>query len=376
MDGNDLTKRPEENELEISIFGPGYGECVLLHTGQNNWIVVDSCVFPGDNQPAPLHYFDQMGLKYDAIKAIVATHWHDDHIKGLSNIFSSCSNAEFICSAALHNKEFLELVEIYGNCVISGDSGIKEFHEILNEMLERSQKNKTNYTPKFAIADRHIWKNIFKDKSGKTVTANLYALSPGDSAIVSTKLDIIKYMPSQNKYPRPIPAITPNHASVVLWFSFNDINILLGSDLEEKDNPNKGWSVIIESKTRPDGKASLYKVAHHGSINAYHPQIWKELLTDSPIAVLTPFSKGKKLPAIEGIKKICSRTTNAFITGNPFSKKKFIRNRVVEKTINETTGKINMMSPSYGHIRIRMKSKQEYSSIELFGSAQKLCTNR
>lgn len=29
--GNDLTKKPEYNEIEVSVLGPGYGECVLLH---------------------------------------------------------------------------------------------------------------------------------------------------------------------------------------------------------------------------------------------------------------------------------------------------------------------------------------------------------
>ena len=372
LDGNDLTNRPKENELEISIFGPGYGECVLLHIGRNNWIVVDSCVFPGDNYPTPLLYLDKMNINYNAVKAIIATHWHDDHIKGISNIFSACKNAEFICSDALKNQEFLELVETYGNCVIAEDSGVKEFHEILKVMIERSEKDKINYTPKFAVADRHIWKSIFKDNNGDNITTNLYSLSPSDAAILSAKLEIMKCLPVQNEHPRSIPAISPNHASVALWLSFNDINILLGSDLEEKGNPNKGWSVIINSKTRPNGKAILYKVAHHGSINAYHPKIWEKMLTDNPIAILTPFSKGKKLPTIEGIQKICSKTSNAFITGNPFSKKKFKRHHLVEKTLKETTGKIKMITPSYGHVRIRIKSKNKYS-IELFGNATTLC---
>jgi len=375
LSGTNLSKKPEDNELEISVFGPGYGECVLLHIGKNNWIVVDSCVFPGDYYPAPLLYFDKMNIDYNSMKLIIATHWHDDHIKGIGTIFKACTNAEFVCSDALKNQEFLELIEIFGDCVISNDSGIYEFHKVVTEMVQRRENNIVPNTPKFAVADRRIWKSTFKDNNENIIMTNLYSLSPCDEAILSAKLEIKKYIPLLKEYPKSIPSISPNQTSVVLWLSFNDICILLGSDLEEKNNPNKGWSVIIDSNTRPDGKADIYKVAHHGSINAFHPGIWKELLTEHPIAVLTPFSKGKKIPDSEGIKKICSNTSNAFITGDPLAEKKIKRRPVVEKIIKEATGKIKMMSPSYGHIRIRYKSKENYS-IELFGNATPLCNER
>ena len=35
---------PGKNEFEITLFGPGYGESVVLHVGSGAWIVVDSCI--------------------------------------------------------------------------------------------------------------------------------------------------------------------------------------------------------------------------------------------------------------------------------------------------------------------------------------------
>ncbi|PXF57856.1 MAG: hypothetical protein C4B58_08625 [Deltaproteobacteria bacterium] len=35
---------PSPDELEISLFGPGRGECVVAHLGNNDWLVVDSCL--------------------------------------------------------------------------------------------------------------------------------------------------------------------------------------------------------------------------------------------------------------------------------------------------------------------------------------------
>ena len=38
----DLSTAPQANEVELSLAGPGYGECVLIHVGNNTWVIVDS----------------------------------------------------------------------------------------------------------------------------------------------------------------------------------------------------------------------------------------------------------------------------------------------------------------------------------------------
>lgn len=32
---------PEVGEIEVSVFGPGYGESILLHAGDNDWFLID-----------------------------------------------------------------------------------------------------------------------------------------------------------------------------------------------------------------------------------------------------------------------------------------------------------------------------------------------
>lgn len=346
----------------------------MLHVGRGNWIIVDSCVFPGDTRPAPLLYLDKMNVDFSkSVKVLVATHWHDDHIRGLGDIFKECKESVFFCSDALRADEFCQLIHIYGDSLISGNSGVNEFGIILKEMSERKKRGDLNSKPKFAVADRRIWKNIFKDK-GRDIVASLYSLSPCDDAILSSKLDIRKLFPRQGENPRAIPGISPNQSSVVLWLSFADINILLGADLEEKGNSHKGWSVIIDSCTRPEGKAIFFKIPHHGSKNAHHPRVWEEMLVHDPIAVLTPFSRGKELPSNEDIKRICSNTSRAYSTGAPGSKKRLKRRGFVDKMIKETVGKIKMITPSSGHVRFRMKPSKSHT-IELFGEANSLCGN-
>src|SRR5438067_455186 len=38
------TEPPDSSELELSVFGPGRGECLVVHLGAGEWMVVDSCL--------------------------------------------------------------------------------------------------------------------------------------------------------------------------------------------------------------------------------------------------------------------------------------------------------------------------------------------
>ena len=90
---------PLQNDIfQVVVFGTGFGECTLVHIGNNDWIVIDSCLDPQNKAPCALNYLDSLRIPHsDAIKFVVATHWDTDHIEGLGDIFLSSPQSEF-CS--------------------------------------------------------------------------------------------------------------------------------------------------------------------------------------------------------------------------------------------------------------------------------------
>jgi len=153
-----LESAPLDDEIEVSIFGPGYGESVVVHVGEGDWIIVDSCIDPIAKKPNPLTYLQRIGVNpAKAVKQIIATHWHDDHLRGLGQIVRECNSAEFVCSVALNTKEFLTLVRVYGACSMMKSSGVQELYEIINFLKERKHLKNDIIPPKFASADRCLW---------------------------------------------------------------------------------------------------------------------------------------------------------------------------------------------------------------------------
>jgi len=345
---------PQDNEIEVSVFGPGFGECILIHLGNKEWLVVDSCLDPEHKEPYPLIYLNKLGIdpKY-SIKYILATHWHDDHIRGLSRIVEVCKDAEFICSSAFGKKEFTTLVDAYSKHTMLQDSGIEEFNRILTYNLLRRPKKSI----KLASGDRPLYTS---NNSCPDLRYSIYSLSPSDHAMLNAVLDIARLLPEAKTTKIRFPNIQPNNTCVVLLIIIGELALLLGADLEEMGDPNMGWMNIIASQTRPAIKAILYKISHHGSPNADHQDIWTSLLDGYFHAVLTPFTHGNVyLPRETDLRRIKANTgTNeTYITSLPRWIRPITRNSTVERTIRESGIKLMRYNNSHGHVRFRLNAK-------------------
>ena len=132
---------PDSDEFEFTLIGPGYGESIILHLGGGVWVLVDSNV-DKDGNPGSLQYLESIG--YDpaqSVALIVATHWHDDHIRGMEKMVKVCSNAKFCCTNALCNNELLATISALESRHLSVvGSGAQEIHRVFSWLLNQSSK--------------------------------------------------------------------------------------------------------------------------------------------------------------------------------------------------------------------------------------------
>jgi phosphoribosyl 1,2-cyclic phosphodiesterase len=126
----DYGAAPSVDEIEITVFGPGFGEAIAVHLGAGNWILVDSCIDPHSKLPAAHTYLNAIGVNASQVKTIIASHWHDDHVRGISDLAGYYPEADFLISAALNNKEAATFLSAHNEAAGPGLShGTNELYE-------------------------------------------------------------------------------------------------------------------------------------------------------------------------------------------------------------------------------------------------------
>jgi beta-lactamase superfamily II metal-dependent hydrolase len=342
---------PKQNIAEITLIGTGggYGESIVIHLGNNNWAVVDSCINPENKKSLPLEYLKKIGVNViNDVKIIICTHWHDDHILGISELFEACKSASF-CMAIPHDKEkFLRMVKldyIKSDNLISNSSTI-EFNKCISIIDKRGTSKKR------ALADRVL----FSEKISDNFKSEIFSLSPSDYVIDEFDLEISELITQFGESRLKIITKSPNQKSVALLLKLGVHTAILGADLEVGTSNKEGWLNILDFSKVIDKnkKASLFKIPHHGSKNGYHLRIWDELLSDKTIAKLTPWNRNNKLPQIEMVKTYYSHTKDLYMTsplGVMTAKK---RDRNIEKTIKHLGLKVSEIKYTFGLVRSRI----------------------
>lgn len=362
------------NVFEISLIGSGsgYGECILLHLGNNEWAIVDSCLNPNTKKPVVLEYLRDSNISCEDVKFIVATHWHDDHIGGISQVLEKCVNAKFYITASKDDKQFFKLLELdkYFNIDedfdFSSNTSIRALRELDKcDIILKQRKDKGIFR---ALQDKLIYQS-----SVTGLLVEVWALSPSDCAIDSYEEEIANLLKQFLDYGSRINSLTPNDKSVAILVKIGEHSMILGADLEHCKDERRGWNAVFKSVCIQDAKATIYKVAHHGSIGAQNEKIWTDLLIERPIAILTPYNKGRGVPNEEEVSLIIAKTDNSYITSD-FNKKLKPKKRKSEtKKLMNKLQRVTLEIPfEKGQIKLTLSPPDKDWKVELFGAAKRL----
>jgi beta-lactamase superfamily II metal-dependent hydrolase len=316
----------------ISLFGPGVGESVCLHLGNGDWFVIDSCRDPKTKRPAALLFLEEQGLDpAEVVKGIVVSHWHDDHVRGMSEVVRSCPHAQVFLSVALQRAELYELANIYSGRstpVQTTDTGVTELQKVFSILTPRVKEAKDR---NIEMPYSFVGPNSLLYRRDRV---EVWALSPSQGEIAAALDDFTSHLDEARRRPRIIPRPTSNFCAIALHVRFNDAaTAILGADLEtSKTNPLIGWDAVVNSRLRPESKARFVKIPHHGSETGHHPKFWTELTEGDPVGILTEFSS-HSLPREQDVRRLKSLTSALYCTTAPKASLPK-RNKTVEKTMS------------------------------------------
>ena len=342
---------PEPDELELTVFGPGFGEAVLVHLGANKWIAIDSCISRMSGRCISLDYLDEIGVDPATdILAVIATHWHDDHVRGLSQLVEAAIQSTFYCSAALTEGEFLALASAFNkDPTRSLTGGMDEIYRIARYLADANRDigmcGKDSTLLNLPGAG-------FPHKTNCVVSA----LSPSHRQYQLFMQNLMRPEVLQGQTKFRAPSNSPNHVSVAIHVVVGDISLLLGADLEELSNPHLGWQSVVTSPGRSQVKAMMFKVPHHGSQNGHYEPVWTRMLVPNPIAITTPFTRLERpLPTPEDRQRIRQYTSQGFLTTEGRQSKFSSSDPAVARTLVEMGATLRTMPQAPGRVSIRVK---------------------
>lgn len=304
------TSPPGLDEIEVSIFGPGRGESILIHVGNRRWITIDSCINHRDGSSPALEYLQRLGVDVaEGILLVIATHAHDDHTAGLSRIYQAAESARLVTSAAFTSSEFFASVVADEDIEAQLNQSVRsEFRAVLDEARQRAGR-----------AERPIVRATEQKVLLKATTAwpegpplRVLALSPSETAIDRAHVAVATGAARVDER-RRLSAPDPNEYSVAVWIEVGEVALLFGGDLLIGP-AGCGWMAIAGSH-EPENRASIFKVPHHGSKNAHLEETWNDLVTEDVIALLTPFRMGaRSIPTDSDVDRITDQASQTFIT--------------------------------------------------------------
>ena len=361
---------PAADEIEVSVFGPGKGECIVLHVGNGRWVVVDSCIEPGDSWSVAERYLRGLGVALESqVDMVVATHWHDDHIGGIARLLEQCKAAQFACSAAMSRTEFWQYVMQMGTGSLATDGAkVREFTKVL-AILESEHR-----LPLRAATESCELRTWPANQMPHGERCLLRSFSPSDLEHQLFLQWLATMKPAHMQPTRS--AVDPEHnvTAVVLHLQFSSCSVLLGADMEIHGDPRRGWAAVVATAlAREAMPAAVNKVAHHGSINGYLEEAWIKLLEAAPVSVVTPYNRlpdSRKLPTANDVQRMRSR--GRLLQTSPHAGTRIMtRDPGVARGLRESNIELRDMKGELGMVRFRRRlgAASTQWAFELHGAA-------
>jgi hypothetical protein len=262
----------EPGLLYMIVYGPGFGETIVVREPQGIWVVIDGCLLRGRSPAA-----DLLRRHEASWSCVILTHPHEDHVLGLPEVLECPGEGPIGCVAprAGDPRGWTRSTDPERHL----RQGTME--QVLAMILER-----------WRLRPSCRWEL----QRGQVRELGELALS-------------VLHPPAKREI---FLSGDPNRLSSALLLCWHDVRLLLGADTVAVD-----WEEIGQGDLDV-ARHHACKVPHHGALGAAH-DAWGEGCS-SRAWIVTPFNRGRKLPSFEdegGLAWALRRVDRVHLTGLP-----------------------------------------------------------
>ncbi|WP_426734320.1 MBL fold metallo-hydrolase [Myxococcus faecalis] len=298
--------------LHVFVAGPGQGEGIAVALPGQGWLLVDGCSTAEGRFPLE-EVLKRWGMGAgDGVEALVLTHPHEDHVEGIA--------------------ELLETLTVKQVAVATGSTPGATL-VASTQALRRGAAGGTTRNQLLAAKVIAAFEAIERWES--TRPGGLLGLSDGQGLQVSTQVQVHARSPDAGGVSQffQSPNLArrlrsgANHLSIVLEVCFGSLRLVLTGDLPYLDSKGgravpTGWDSVMQRHPQL-GEHHGFKVPHHGSPEAMHPD-WMKPGTVSPRAwLVTPYNSSglPHLARMDGLPTLLQHQPEVLLTAPPVSKR-------------------------------------------------------
>jgi beta-lactamase superfamily II metal-dependent hydrolase len=262
---------PAEDELEITLLGRGHGESVVVHLLDGRWMIIDS-FNRARKQPAAKWYLETIGVVSQQVDAVVLTHFHADHHRGIAELHDWCPTARVVTTGALSRHQFRWL-----RASKDGQFVLGKIAPVIESAKEHKRQREQGGHLRAQIGQ------LIVNSRGVTATAlspTADAMDVADQELGDAIQEGWEAVDTQLR--------DDNRCSVVVHLDLRGLAALFCADLLR--HPEYGWAAVLSDDLCGDfGPAGIVKAGHHGGESGHDDEMWARLVEAQPVVLVAPY---------------------------------------------------------------------------------------
>ncbi|KQV27562.1 hypothetical protein ASC97_04055 [Rhizobium sp. Root1203] len=268
--------------MYLRIIGSAPGESLVIIFDCGSVITIDCCQTGKINHT--LQALSDLGVDPDKVIYNVITHFHDDHIKGASELIAHCPKSKVVIPDAWTKDVFRMFV-----ATVSDDTSLARVSVTreIEKVFDLLQVEKTRLFP---VSELTL---LYPPPAHGATTEFLTVMTP--TAVRKSKFlaSLAESIEAGDADTYGFCENNKNWTSICCILKYDGKYVFLGGDVENFA-PDYDLTAIHNSHLKPVTRYELVKLPHHGSRTSFCDELKALIHAEDTVVAMTPYPRGRK----------------------------------------------------------------------------------